>query len=399
MGTVSAVAVAALLWAWYWNARDNDFGHEAARSFHALLHGHLATFLSNAPAYGASLILRAPFALPASLAHAGPLTIYRLSALPCLLTLAALGVWLARHQRLRGGGVLAAAAILAVCVANPITYRALQLGHPEELLGAALCTVAVLLAQRGRAGWAAVALGLAVANKEWALMAVGPVLLAAPAADRRQIVLIATAVAGALLAPIILGSGTLQTGASRVVVSSSGTIFRPQQLFWFLGHNALSPHVNGIHVPSFRLPPAWLGGRIHMIIVALAFPLSWFAARRGASRADALLLLALLMLIRCALDPWDVMYYLAPFVVALLAWEITTGRLRPLYSVAATAVVWVVFWYLPRHTSADAQAVAFLIPSTLAIAFMAARLYSVVPRGRQAVSRLPALTRVPAAPS
>jgi len=33
---------------------------------------------------------------------------------------------------------------------NPVTLYALQLGHPEELLGAVLCVAAVLTAQRGR---------------------------------------------------------------------------------------------------------------------------------------------------------------------------------------------------------------------------------------------------------
>lgn len=398
MAAVGAGAVATMLWAWWWNARLNDFGTEAAASFHALLHGHIGSFLQTAPPYGASLILRAPFALPGSLANAGVLTMYRLSALPCLLALALLGVWLARQLRRRGGGLIAAAAVLAICVANPIIYRALQLGHPEELLGATLCTAAVLLAQRGRTSWAAVALGLAIANKQWALLAVGPVLLAAPDSWRR-ILVIAGAIAAALLAPILLASGTVAAGTSRLAVASSGGIFRPQQVFWFLGHDVVVRSNGVLTVAPFRAAPAWLAGRIHMIIVALVVPFTWLALRRRTSRGDALLLLALLMLVRCWLDPWDVIYYLAPFVTALLAWEITSGRPRPIYSVSATLGAWLTFWLLPAHAGADAQAIAFLLPSTLAIAAMAARVYDLAPRRRHAAARMPALTRVPAAPS
>ena len=103
-------------------------------------------------------------------------------ALPCLLAAAALGVWLVAQMRRRTGPArsLARAVALGVCVANPLTLRALELGHPEELLGGALCVAAVLLAARERPLWAGLALGLAIANKEWALLAVGPVLLALP---------------------------------------------------------------------------------------------------------------------------------------------------------------------------------------------------------------------------
>ena len=192
----------------------NDYATEAAPSFTALLHGHIATFLQNAPSYGATFLLRAPFALPASLAGASTLLVYRLAALPCLLAIAALGVWLARNLRRAGGSALAAAAALVLCAANPITYKVLAIGHPEELLGAALCVAAVLLAQRGRANWAALALGLAIANKQWALLAIGPVLVALPA-QRWRTLIIAGAVAVAFVAPIMLSTVTVQAGTSR----------------------------------------------------------------------------------------------------------------------------------------------------------------------------------------
>jgi len=48
-----------------------------------------------------------------------------------------------------------------------------------------LCTAAVLCALNDRPTWAAVLLGLAIPNKEWAVLAVGPVLVALPRARVR----------------------------------------------------------------------------------------------------------------------------------------------------------------------------------------------------------------------
>ncbi len=388
-----------LLWGWHWDARMNDFGEEAAASFAALLHGHLAAFVRTAPAYGASLLLRAPFALPASLAHGSTLTLYRFSALPCLLAIAALGVWLARNLRRVGGGRLAALATLALCIANPITYRALQLGHPEEILGATLCVAAVLLAQRGRISWAALALGFAIANKQWALLAVGPVLVAAPT-GRWRILAGAGALAFALVAPIALASGPLTAGVGRFAASPTGVIFHPQQIFWFFARRGEWLPQQGIYIPrSFRLPPEWLGDRAHLIIVALGVPATLLAMRRRTSRPDAMLLLALLMLIRCWFDPWDVIYYTAPFVVALMAWETTVKGGLPLYAITATVATWLTFWYLPDHMNSDAQALAFLIPSTLALTLLAAKVYRVRPGRTLSRSAVPRLTRAPGVPS
>ena len=117
---------------------------------------------------------------------------FRAVAVPCLLAGAVLGVVLAASLLARGAGRGTVAIVVGLCAVNPITLRALDIGHPEELLGAVLCAGAVLAAVRGRSTLAGVLLGLAVANKAWALLAVGPVLLAlagrspARARDRRR---------------------------------------------------------------------------------------------------------------------------------------------------------------------------------------------------------------------
>ena len=373
----------ALLWAWRYLPADNDYGVEAAAPMGALLRGHLQTFLATAPSYGASLALRAPFALLGRWIGGNLLSVYRAGALPCVLALGALGVWLARELRARGGGLLAAALVVAVCVANPIVYRALVLGHPEEVLGAALSAGAVLLAQRGRSVWAGLALGLAIANKQWALLAIGPVVLALPA-GRWRALLIAGVVAAALEAPFVFAVGSATAGTSRLIINGTGQLFHPWQFFWWLG----TPIHWGAPVTAstpigWRSPPSWLAGRAHLLIVWLAVPLTALAWWRRMRREDALLLLALLMLMRCALDPWDTVYYPLPMIVALVAWEASVARRLPLAALGATALTWLIFESLPTLVGPDAQALSFLVPAVVALGTLG----RIVFRGRGAAQR------------
>ena len=397
LAAVAFGAVVAMLWAWRWNVRLSDYGSEAAGPLNALLQGRILTFFQAAPSYGGSLMMRAPFALPGSLAGGGGLLIYRLAALPCLAALAALGLWLARSSRRHGATLPAAILCVLLCVANPITYRALQLGHPEEALGAALCVVAVLVALRGRAILAGLLLGLAVANKEWAVLAAGPVLVALPA-GRWRAMLVAGAVTCGFELPLFLSSPSPVVGTNRLAILQTADLFHPWQAFWFFGTPGHWLPVMGPSFRGFRLPPAWLDGRAHALIVWLGLPLSLLAVWRRMRREDALALLAMLLLVRCWLDPWDIVYYTLPAVVALLAWEMTTTRRIPLAAAAATALVWLVFQYLPDHVDTDAQALAFLVPSTLALLALAAVVYRVPPLRAWRASLRP-LSRPSAAPS
>src|SRR5580692_6433615 len=200
---MAGTGCATLAWLGLYGFAWNDYENEAQPAFAALVHGHLSSFLRLAPVYGGSLVERAPFALLPKLWGGGELAVYRMVALPCLLAAAALGIWLVGRMRSEGRSTFSRAMALGVCVANPLTLRALELGHPEELLGACLCVAAVLLAAHERPLWAGLALGLAIANKEWALLAVGPVLLALP--SRRALCMLSAAtVTAVILGPLAL---------------------------------------------------------------------------------------------------------------------------------------------------------------------------------------------------
>ena len=354
----------------------SDYDNEAAVAFRALGEGDIAGFFSQVPAYGGSLVLRAPFAGVTAALGGGDMAVYRAVSIPCIAALAAFGVLLVRRIGARGASTGARALVLGLCVLNPITGRALEIGHPEELLCAALAIGAVLAAIDERPVLAALLLGLAIATKAWAVLAIGPVLLALP--DRRLLVLAgAGAVTIAVLAPIMLvgqGTTTLVKGAS-----TTSNIFVPWQAFWFLGE---SGHVviggDGLPKPDgYRVPPGWLSPLTHPVIALLVVPLSllWARVHRAAPRfggEQILLLLAVLLLLRCILDPWNVVYYELPFLIALLTWEALCRAERPpVMTLAATAMTWITFQRAPDLLSPDMQCVFFLAWSLPLAAWLA----------------------------
>jgi hypothetical protein len=404
--TVAWLALSGFAW--------NDYENEALPAVAALTRGHFVEFLRLAPAYGGSLLERAPFALLPGSWGGGELAVYRMLALPCLLATAALGLWLLARMRSEGRPALARALALTVCVANPITLRALEVGHPEELLGGSLCVAAVLLAartsiSRRRALSVGVLLGLAIANKQWALLAAGPILLALPSGRRLACAFGAGATAAALLGPFAIASSGALLTSTRAIASPGATIFQPWQIWWFLGHHGPLVHgLFGAAKPGYRVGPAWTGVVSHPLVVAAGLVITaalWLRSHRrepgfvalrpvlgevtsSASpirdrssgrlpERSALLALALVLLLRCLLDTWDTVYYTLPFILALLAWELT-GPIRrlPILALGSSVLVWISFQWLPGLVSADAQAAVFLAWSLPLAAMLALRLLS-----------------------
>lgn len=371
------ILLALALAQWQWT----DYDAEARPAFDALIGGHFSQFLHLAPAYGGSLLIRGPFVLATKLWGGGQLAVYRAAALPCLVAAGGLGVWLSARlqdvERARWAGAL----VVLICLANPITLSAFRYGHPEELLGGVLCVAAVLAARRDRPLWAGALLGLAIANKEWALVAVGPVFIALPA-HRPRAMVTAAAVAGAVLAPFLLAGSAAAGTSVGSGAATTGGISNPEQLWWFFGtHSRPVLNLSGAVMVGYRSPPAWAGAiaRPAIVLVPIALTLLCLYLRRGGRRRpahEALLLLTLVLLLRFILDPWDISYYAVPFLLALVTWETVAHRRLPVLSLVGSFATWFALEEAPSlQLSPDLQSLVFLVVAVPAALGLATALY------------------------
>lgn len=318
-----------------------------ATPIRALAHGRLHEFFATQPVMGsASLLLRAPFAaVGMQLGDGSDLGFYRLGAFPCLLAAGLLGGYLFQRMRALRRGPLALVLIPTLVAVNPLTTRALRYGHPEEILAAVLCVAAVLAAGRRRPLLAGLMLGAAVATKQWALLAALPVLAAAE--ERRlKLALTATGAALLLIAPMAAGDFQRFLNANHGAGTAGAGAMPTNVWFPFGSDITVVLGANAAATPP-RALPAWLAAVSHPLILAAGFAiaLAWWLRRRPVSAAeDALLVLALILLLRCLLDPMTNGYYHLPFLTALAAWEGLRRRGAPLLTVAATTLIGLTIW-------------------------------------------------------
>lgn len=345
-----------------------DYEVEAQPAYDLLQSGDVSGFLHALPAYGGSLVLRSPFVLLSDALGGGSDWAFRAATAPCLLAGVILAVVLfAMHSR-----PAAAWLTLGIVTVAPDTLRAVEFGHPEELLSAALAIGAVLAALRDRPWVAGILLGLAVANKPWALLAVGPVALAL---DRGHVRAALTAAASAA---IVWGPALLFGGASSTrAAAGTGTLFQPWQAWWFLGDAQREVRaVTGEIKPDYRAAPAWISPITRPLILLIGVAVSAGAFMvRSRDRRDAMLVLALLLLLRCILDPWNISYYGLATVLALVAWESVHDRL-PLASLVLLSLQWATFQVVPNHVGPDAQAAVYLAWSLPVATLMAFRIFA-----------------------
>jgi Glycosyltransferase family 87 len=346
-------ALVAMVSAWIalTNTGTGDYPVDGGPAVNALAHGHLSAFLTNHPVMGPfSIMLRAPFA---AFAGSDQLAAYQWGAVPCVFAAGLLGLYLAGLARRRRATALAQVGIVGVCLVNPLTFIALQNGHPEEILTAALAVAAVAVASEGHSRRAALFLGLAIASKQWAVIATLPVLMALPS-RRLGVALGAAGIALALSAPAFLASPHSFTSSQGEV--AAGNQFVDAWSAWYPtatvsvhhGVGAANLTVHTHHVSAFVAHYA----RPLILLLALLVPLALALRRRriGLSGADAMALLALLALLRCALDPVNNLYYHEPLLLALVGWDAFASRGLPVRSLACAAVA-TVLWRWAENLS------------------------------------------------
>lgn len=340
-----------------------DYANDAHPAIDALLDGDLAEAFAAQPLMGSfSVLLRLPFVAIANAVGGDALLAYRFGAFPCLLAAGLLGVYVAGLMGRRGRPSYQCTAVGGLVLVNPMTFNALQAGHPEEILAASLSVGAVVGALEAKTVWAVVLLGLALATKQWAVIAVIPTLLAAPSARRPLLLGGAAAVGLVLLAPFVLGdpSAFLQRNVldagSTSTVAYTFTVWRPFS-------------EGGVGLPE------WVGLISHPLIICLPVPLGYLYWRRRGSRRpeDILLLLALLFLLRAVLDPVNNGYYHLPFIVSLLVYEGLATRGLPRLTLLSLAVLWVdihLVWTSGDYGLTNAVYLLWALPFAAYLLFM-----------------------------
>jgi hypothetical protein len=240
---------------------------------------------------------------------------------------------------------------------------------------------------------AAVLLGYALASKQWAFLAVPAVLWAARPVPIRKTLVVVAAVYLALTLTMLAGDPGRFADTLRHPAGAHGLV--DIQTIWF----PLAPHTDvpvfdGVEhylVPHRRLPHA-LESAIHPLIALLALALSLFYLwrRPAVEPARIFLLLALVFLLRCLLDPVTNAYYHAPFLAALALYEGYARRRIPVLTVIATAALIPTFPYdLHGFQEGNALYLAWSLPMTagLVIALfrpdLGARIAGRFPLGRE----------------
>jgi hypothetical protein len=326
----------ASFWLAFANTSIGDWDGDAEPAVDALAHGHLSAYLHEAPIMGPfSTVVQAPFWLIGG----GGLGGFQWACLGCLLAAAGLGWYLAKVAGERGAGPVFQLLLALLCVVNPLTVGALRSGHPEEILTAALAVGAVMAAVEGRGVVAGLLLGLAIGSKQWAVLAIFPVLMALPR-ERVRCGAVGAVVLAALTLPALLvaPSAFFETQGN---AASGGKLATIWSAWYPIAGGTLRDLPGGLTTTVHELPAA-VQTVTHSLIVAvvLLLPLALWAwrGRFGLGGTEAMALLALLALLRCALDPVDNLYYHAPLLLALVGWDaLSPGRL-PLRGLAGAAL-------------------------------------------------------------
>jgi hypothetical protein len=362
-----------------------DYPGDAGPAMHALLQGDLHGFSTSSPAMGTlSLVVRLPFAALAYLGSPTEPAIFRWGAFPCVAAMGLLGVWLAGLARVRGTGLVGQVTIVALAIFNPFVQSALGMGHPEELLTASLAIGAVVAAVEQRSLLSGVLLGLAVATKQWAVIAAFPVV-AVLDGDRIR----ALAGAAAVTALCTLPAFALAPG---VFLANNFALLHehylePSAWSWlFPVAPRVTVHLAGGLVHRGPRLDAGIVGLLHPLIIATGAAIALMLRRldRGRRTVDRIFAaVALMFLLRCTLDTETMPYYHAPLFAVLLAWDVMRGENLPIRALGAAAVGYALFDRLtPAAVGPDATAWLYAGVTLTAVWLLAAVLAGAGGRAR-----------------
>ena len=316
-------------------------GDNAAPGIEALLHGNVAGYFTHQPLMGLTTILwRLPFAALAQALGGDDLLVYRLGAIACMLPFALGAGWLLAKASVLPKARLVTVVTVGLVAVSPLMRNTLLMGHPEDVAAAALAVASVAFAMKGHAGWSAIALGLAIGAKEWALIAVLPVMVALPGRRLRVGIL------AAAITAILVGLPWLADPAavSRAMNAQRTHYLGPLNPLWPSGIPVRM--LGGGYLDTARLIPWGLGRTgAAALIVAVAALLGgvWYAGlRRRRLKLSPLCLLALLAVLRCICDTAGQEYYWLAPLIAVAGWEAIEAR-PPVATLGVISAVWVLY--------------------------------------------------------
>jgi hypothetical protein len=133
---------------------------------------------------------------------------------------------------------------------------------------------------------------------------------------------------GVLLAvPVLVADYHGAVDMTRRMADMRGTYTFPADIWYSIAPD-LSPERAAHSLNGLRAIPDWLGliARPLIILMGIVVPLAFAKRVRADVLHRAFPLLALVMLLRCALDPADNGYYHVPFLLALIAADAINGR-------------------------------------------------------------------------
>ena len=146
-----------------------------------------------------------------------------------------------------------------VALLNPGVFRSIHWGHPEELLGGALCVGAVLAALRDRAIAAGPAARPGRRHEAMGRIAVIPALLAAPGAGSRSLLLSSRPRRRRFTLPMILAAPDRSSAVHKQAASPRGPV-GPANVWWPFSSPRTAAERAAI-APGFAYEiPAWLAG-------------------------------------------------------------------------------------------------------------------------------------------
>jgi hypothetical protein len=348
LGFAGIVAVA-----WY-RGHIADYRREVEPELNALARGDFWGAVEHQANIGPfSVVLRAPLVSVAHAFGAGELLSYRIGVIACLAAAALLGFELVRWSRETVQPRVVKPLIILLAVTTPAATEALNLGHPEEILAASLMVGGIVACLRSRYAWGAILLGCAVATKQWAFLAIGPALLAAGRGFWWRVVPAACGLATLFSLPLVLADhGRFEAAAREAASAPTRPMF---QDWWYLLHREL-PYDFAQHTKP--------------MIVLAAIPLTLFALWRGGGGSRALPLLALLLVLRCVLDPQTQYYYHLPLILTLLAWDVQTRRRLPYATLVTAGALLVTNTYIAEYGHLYTASVAYFIWTLALVIFL-----------------------------